>query len=311
MKGFKLRSLTILLLFISIILISYNKVYADYDDDSMAKFVLMAGKSYKFIDTVDSDIRIDNDGIFHNGMYDYVSTEKTNSKQFERNRCASIKLTAKGTVVITVKDKDLNCSVPASEYNSMIYNETDEKALTEFKLQAGVNYDFTNTGDSNVYIDTDKGFPNFFTSDKGGWEKIEVPGIGVKAKGTKFVARPDNDVTCWTPTEWYKNISYISSKEWKEKTEVDANKEWAIKFNRDLNDLSVTGYDNIKVFDSNGRDLGLMNILSLDRRTVRVTPPDGGYQLGQAYYLSISKNVKDVNNNNLKQGIQMKFTIKK
>lgn len=94
-----------------------------------------------------------------------------------------------------------------------------------------------------------------------------------------------------------------------DKSQVDANKQWTIKFNHVIDSSTVTK-QNIKVLDANGQNVNVGITLGSDKKTVIVTPPDGGYKSGQTYYLNISKNLKDVNNKNLKNDTQMKFTIK-
>lgn len=95
-----------------------------------------------------------------------------------------------------------------------------------------------------------------------------------------------------------------------DKTKVDTNKKWTIKFNHVLDSSTVTK-QNINVLDANGQIVNVGIDLSSDKKTVIVTSPDGGYQLGQTYYLNLSKNIKDVNSKNLKQDTQMKFVVKK
>lgn len=93
------------------------------------------------------------------------------------------------------------------------------------------------------------------------------------------------------------------------KAQVDANKQWTIKFNHVLDSSTVTK-QNIKVLDANGQNVNAGITLGSDKKTVIVTPPDGGYKSGQTYYLNISKNLKDVNGKNLKNDTKMKFIIK-
>ncbi len=101
--------------------------------------------------------------------------------------------------------------------------------------------------------------------------------------------------------------------EWNEMTDQPTDKIWTIRFNQKLNPFTINSTTIYVAKDSTGgsKVSGISVIPGVtDAKTVLVKPPVGGWQPGETYYLIITNNVKAQNNNMLRDGVRMKFTIK-
>lgn len=89
---------------------------------------------------------------------------------------------------------------------------------------------------------------------------------------------------------------------------VSSNKEWTIKFNLPIKfDPSDKQYISIK--DSNGLIVATNEYLSTDKKSLIITPPDGGYTYGQNYELDIKNGLMAENNSSLLQPVKISFLI--
>lgn len=89
---------------------------------------------------------------------------------------------------------------------------------------------------------------------------------------------------------------------------VSSNKEWTIKFNLPIKfDASDKQYVSIK--DSNGSVVPTNEYLSTDKKSLIITPPDGGYTYGQNYELDIKDGLISENNSSLMQPVKISFFI--
>lgn len=96
---------------------------------------------------------------------------------------------------------------------------------------------------------------------------------------------------------------------WGEKMNVDAHHNWTIAFNDELDSASINA-DNIFVQHNNENVEPIKISLSADKKSIRVEAPTEGYKAGEAYFLFVEKSIKSASGKELKQPIQMKFTIK-
>lgn len=221
MNKVKLKTLAMLLFFVGIVLVSYNNVYASdasntlTDSSTTTQIVLQAGKSYEFDNSGDSEITISNNSDWNTIKYDYERTDGQGNKEWDRNVYGDIRIEAKGKTVVTVRDKDITCSIPKDTYSSMTYKESSVKALTEFTLQAGKGYEITNTGDSDIQInnnsDWDKIKYDYISISENGQVSSEnntygILRIGNKDKFTLLVK--NSDIICWCPEDIFSNVKY-------------------------------------------------------------------------------------------------------
>lgn len=91
---------------------------------------------------------------------------------------------------------------------------------------------------------------------------------------------------------------------------VPPNKEWTINFN-----LPVVLNDNnkncIAITNSNGTAVPVGEYLSSDKKSIIVTPPEGGYTCGQTYELDVKKGLVAENNSILSRPSKLNFLVNK
>lgn len=90
---------------------------------------------------------------------------------------------------------------------------------------------------------------------------------------------------------------------------VDANKIWTVRFTDEVgfDDLTKSG---IKVVDSNGNTVNVVLSLGVDNRSIIVTPPQEGYEAGEAYKIVVDTNAHSKKGKSMKQQRVMNFNIK-
>jgi hypothetical protein len=91
-------------------------------------------------------------------------------------------------------------------------------------------------------------------------------------------------------------------------TDVPATKEWMVKFNKSLNEQTLSEMDFI-VLDADGNVVETTIQYVAAKKAVKVIPLQP-YKSGQAYMLYIGKEIKDVKGLSLKKAVKMKFVVK-
>ena len=94
------------------------------------------------------------------------------------------------------------------------------------------------------------------------------------------------------------------------KTDVDPAKRWNVKFNRVIDEASVTN-TGVYIEDENGEVvIGTNAILAEDGKTILIEPPAEGYHSRKTYTLYIESSIISKSGKKLKQPVKMDFTIK-
>ncbi|MDD4778775.1 MAG: S8 family serine peptidase [Fermentimonas sp.] len=109
-------------------------------------------------------------------------------------------------------------------------------------------------------------------------------------------------------------IPSFAGKEWKNQLEVPINKEWTIKFNSELDITTITNSNIYVSQDIIGNDKipgTSVEISSINCCCILLSPPKGGWKVGESYYLFITKDVKSAFGKPLDSPIRMKFVIVK
>ncbi|SFA53303.1 Ig-like domain-containing protein [Parageobacillus thermantarcticus] len=91
-------------------------------------------------------------------------------------------------------------------------------------------------------------------------------------------------------------------------TGVPATKEWAVKFNKSLDEQTLSEIDFV-VLDADGNVVETTIQYEDAERTVKVIPLQP-YKSGQTYTLYIGKEIKDMKGLSLKKAVKMKFVVK-
>lgn len=91
-------------------------------------------------------------------------------------------------------------------------------------------------------------------------------------------------------------------------TGVPATKEWAVKFNKSLDEQTLSEMDFV-VLDADGNVVETTIQYEDAKRTVKVVPLQP-YKSGQTYTLYIGKGIKDFKGLSLKKAVKMKFVVK-
>ena len=119
-----------------------------------------------------------------------------------------------------------------------------------------------------------------------------------------------------------KKVGYISSAyiaqvneetnylAWPEKIDVDPHHDWTIQLNQEL-DVSTIHNLNFYVVHDSVKVEGIQVLLNNNQKSVTVEAPVQGYQAGESYFLYVEKSVKSKFGKEIKNPIEMKFTIKK
>lgn len=122
---------------------------------------------------------------------------------------------------------------------------------------------------------------------------------GKTATLTVTVNEQDNAVS-------YPRVGY---KEYGSAIGVISSKVWRVKFNQPIDRNSLVP-DHVYILNESGIKVPLAYLLQNDEKTLEIRLADGfQYSRGATYYLFIEKGVKTKNGSNLKEPIQMKFTI--
>lgn len=87
-------------------------------------------------------------------------------------------------------------------------------------------------------------------------------------------------------------------------------KTWTIKFNQKIDFYSLTK-NSISVLDSNGDIVPVTLSLCKDNKSILVTPPSTGYNIGEIYTLNINSNVHSEKNKHLIKSRTINFNITK
>ena len=99
----------------------------------------------------------------------------------------------------------------------------------------------------------------------------------------------------------------VQSKEIKQKTTSDLKKSWTIKFNKDIDILSI---NNESVFIKNAQGKKLDVILKKDNSNNGIiVSPKNSYIPGEKYTIFVTKNVKEKNGMHLKEDNYMNFNV--
>ncbi|MCI1945889.1 serpin family protein [Clostridium luticellarii] len=94
-----------------------------------------------------------------------------------------------------------------------------------------------------------------------------------------------------------------------DKKDVSTVKCWTIKLKYPVDKNYLSNFNLITVKDPNGLLLDTKLSTSDDGKYIYVSPPEGGYESGQSYYINISKDLKFIDKTkSLKNPVQMKFT---
>lgn len=88
---------------------------------------------------------------------------------------------------------------------------------------------------------------------------------------------------------------------------VPKDKEWNIKFNKELDESTITE-DNIVVVDSMGRTQSVKVSLGEDKSSVKLTP-NQPYEYGESYYIIIKDSVKASSGKKLPKAVVAQFTV--
>jgi len=104
-------------------------------------------------------------------------------------------------------------------------------------------------------------------------------------------------------------------KQWDEKKGVSSIKTWKINFKSQVDWNSI--YKAVTVTDLTGNLVDVRKSIPDDGKSILIFAPEGGYKIGETYYLNISQDLKFIDGyngleqtfKNLKQPVQMKFTI--
>ncbi|MCY6960310.1 SH3 domain-containing protein [Clostridium brassicae] len=91
---------------------------------------------------------------------------------------------------------------------------------------------------------------------------------------------------------------------------VEPDKTWKINFNHKIN-LDETVKKEIKIKNSKGVDLPLKLELSQDFKSILISPPEDGYELGDSYTLTLGTGIKSASGLKLKEGKKLNFGIKR
>lgn len=96
----------------------------------------------------------------------------------------------------------------------------------------------------------------------------------------------------------------------KDTVSSDPFKAWTIKFNQKINFDNLTK-SSISVLDCNGNLVPITLSLGKDNKSIIITPPSTGYNIGKPYKLKINSNLHSEANKHLNQTTTINFTIKK
>ena len=94
--------------------------------------------------------------------------------------------------------------------------------------------------------------------------------------------------------------------QWKPKTSVDKDHSFTIQFNKEV-DFSTVNSDTINIRKNNGEYVKISPEKGANNKTVIVKAPNGGYEEGIIYTLSV-QNIKDKDGHLLNKKVNMKFT---
>lgn len=92
------------------------------------------------------------------------------------------------------------------------------------------------------------------------------------------------------------------------KNNVSKNKVWTIKFNSNVDLNSIN--EGVLLTDSKGQAIDFTAAVGEDNKSIVIFPPEGGYQSGESYNLSVTKNVKSNKGAKLKEASEVRFNVK-
>lgn len=95
---------------------------------------------------------------------------------------------------------------------------------------------------------------------------------------------------------------------WEEKTNVDPHHNWTVTFNQELDETTINDHNIYVQHHLNHVKIDEVSLLP-DKKSIKIKAPVEGYLKSESYFLYIDNTVKTRNGNELKQPIQMKFTI--
>ena len=185
-------------------------------NEALYKFTLLAGMSYEFTNTsTTTDRNITN----NNASFDYVKKDATGGVSWGNNvTYTSLGVLKGGTTKVTI-NSNLSCWYPRELYlQDLSYVEIQETPLYEFTLQAGKNYEFTNTSTTaNRYITNNNASFDYIKKDASGgisWgNNVTYNTLDVLKSGTTKVTINSN-LSCWYPREPYlQDLSYVEIQE--------------------------------------------------------------------------------------------------